>query len=134
MKWMLDTNACIRYINGRAPQLQRRLDSTKAGEVVVCSIVKAELFFGSARSTDPARSIAIQRRFLSGMTSLVFDDSCSEIYATIRSSLAAAGTPIGTNDMLIAAIAIANDVTLISHNTEEFSRVPGLKIEDWELP
>jgi tRNA(fMet)-specific endonuclease VapC len=68
------------------------------------------------------------------MKSLPFDDSCVDLYADIRSKLAAAGTPIGPIDTLIAAIALTHGVTLVTHNLAEFSRVPGLKIEDWELP
>jgi tRNA(fMet)-specific endonuclease VapC len=134
MKWMLDTNACIRYLSGRAPHLQRRLDATNAGEVGICSLVKAELYYGAARSTNPVQSRAIQDRLISGMKCMPFDDSSVNQYAVIRSALAAAGRPIGPIDMLIAAIAVTHGVTLVTHNTTEFSRVIGLKIEDWEAP
>jgi tRNA(fMet)-specific endonuclease VapC len=132
MKWMLDTNACIRYLNGRAPGLKQRVDSAGAANLVVCSIVKAELFFGSARSRDPARTRATQQQFLSPFPSLPFDDRAADAYASVRAALWAAGSPIGANDMLIASIAIANDVTLVTHNVAEFSRVPALRFEDWE--
>lgn len=134
MRWMLDTNACIRYLNGRAPHLQRRLDATKAGDVCICSVVKAELFYGSARSANPAQSRAIQAQLISGMKCLPFDDSCVDQYAVIRCALAKAGTPIGPIDTLIAAIAVTHGVILVTHNTSEFSRVAGLSIEDWEIP
>lgn len=62
-----------------------------------------------------------------------YDDSCSFIYGKIRAQLANAGTPIGSNDLLIAAIALANNLILVTHNVREFKRVPGLKIEDWEV-
>jgi tRNA(fMet)-specific endonuclease VapC len=132
MRWLLDTNACIRYLNGRAPALKLRLDAGNNSDFLVCSVVKAELAFGAARSTDPARTAAAQAKFLSPFQSLGFDDSCAAIYGEIRAVLARAGTPIGPNDLLIAAIAVANRVTLVTHNTAEFSRVPGLLIEDWE--
>ena len=66
--------------------------------------------------------------------SLPFDDSAAEEYGRIRAHLANLGTPIGPNDLLIAAIALANKITLVSHNTAEFSRVPGLILEDWQIP
>jgi tRNA(fMet)-specific endonuclease VapC len=134
MKWLLDTNACIRYLNGRAPALKQRLDVAGKSDILVCSVVKAELAFGAARSANPAATAAAQARFLSPFHSLSFDDPCAAIYGEIRAVLARSGTPIGPNDLLIAAIAVANQATLVTHNTAEFSRVPGLLIEDWELP
>jgi tRNA(fMet)-specific endonuclease VapC len=133
MKWLLDTNACIRYLNGRAPSLKSRLDEVSDSDIVVCSVVKAELAFGAARSINPSLAAAAQEIFLSRFRSLSFDDECASKYGEIRAVLALRGTPIGPNDLLIAAIAVANQVTLVTHNTSEFSRVPGLAIEDWEI-
>ena len=76
--------------------------------------------------------MAILRRFFQDFATLVFDEKCEEVYGIIRAQLARAGTPIGPNDLLIAAIALANDATLITRNTGEFGRVRGLRIEDWE--
>lgn len=132
MKWLLDTNACIRYLNGQAPRLMQRLESIDPTEVAVCSIVKAELFFGARRSRDPIRTLALQHEFLDRFSSFAFDDACAETYGRIRAELQANGTPIGPNDLLIASIAIVYGLTLVSHNLEEFSRVVGLMIEDWE--
>jgi|SRR4051812_14624023 tRNA(fMet)-specific endonuclease VapC len=132
MSYLLDTNTCIRYLNGRSSSIARRLMAISPDEVCVCSIVKAELFFGAARSQNPARTFAVQRTFLAPLRSLPFDDQAAEHYAHIRSHLQALGTPIGPNDLLIAAIALANDVTLVSHNVREFSRIAGLRLEDWE--
>jgi tRNA(fMet)-specific endonuclease VapC len=131
---MLDTNGCIRYLNGRAPGLKSRVDAAQPEDLLVCSVVKAELFFGAARSNDPPKTLGIQNRFLSRFTSLPFDDHAAEEYARVRAELWAAGRPIGPNDLLIAAIAPANDVTLVSHNMAEFSRIARLRVEDWELP
>ena len=66
-----------------------------------------------------------------GMTSLPFNDQAAEAYGRIRARLGTQGTPIGPNDLIIAATAIAHNVTLITHNTREFSRVDSLRIEDW---
>jgi tRNA(fMet)-specific endonuclease VapC len=134
MKWLLDTNACVRYLNGRSPELKRRIDAVGAADILVCSIVKSELAFGAARSTDLARSSAVHSRFLSRFISLAFDDACATIAGEVRAHLARLGQPIGPYDVLIAATALANGVTLVTHNTVEFSRVPGLMIDDWELP
>jgi tRNA(fMet)-specific endonuclease VapC len=133
MKWMLDTNACIRYLNGRSPNLKQHVDATDPADIRVCSVVKAELFFGAARSTDPAGTLQRQQHFLARFPSLVFDDAAAEVYGDVRAKLQALGTPIGPNDLLIAAIAVANGVTLVTHNVNEFGRVPRLSIVDWEV-
>lgn len=131
--WLLDTNACIRYLNGRAPALKQRIDTTDPGDIRVCSVVKAELFFGAARSTDPATTLQRQKHFLDQFGSLVFDDAAAEIFGGIRAQLQALGTPIGPYDLLIASIAVANGVILVTHNVSEFGRVARLSIEDWEV-
>lgn len=130
---MLDTNACIRYLNGRAPILKKRIDAAKPGLLCVCSVVKAELFYGAAKSNDPTRTLAAQRNFLSLFQSLGFDDAAAEAYGRIRAELELKGKPIGPNDLLIAAIASANAVMLVTHNVDEFSRISNLLIEDWEV-
>jgi tRNA(fMet)-specific endonuclease VapC len=132
MTWLLDTNACIRYLNGRSPKLRTKLDATDPNDIRVCSVVKAELFFGAALSIDPSKTLASQRLFLSRFPSLPFDDSAAEIYAEIRADLTRRGLVIGPNDLMIAAICRANGVTLVTHNVAEFSRVAGLAIDDWE--
>lgn len=132
MNWLLDTNACIRYLNGRSPKLRARFESTDPTSICMCSVVRAELFFGAALSSDPTRTLASQRVFLSRFPSLPFDDAAAESYAKIRSDLTRRGQIIGPNDLLIAAICRANDVTLVTHNATEFGRVDGLRIDDWE--
>lgn len=134
MRYLLDSNTCIRYLNGRAPTVRTHLASVPLADVAVCAPVKAELYYGSARSQNPARSLAQQEAFLRIFVSLPFDDLAAQVYGRIRADLAARGTPIGANDLLIAAIALAAGLTVVTHNTGEFSRVTGLAVEDWELP
>jgi tRNA(fMet)-specific endonuclease VapC len=93
---------------------------------------KAELFAGAMKSTDPARTLARQLRFLSQFISLPFDDRAAEAYGRIRTQLETAGAPIGPYDLQIAAIAVSSGLILVTHNTREFGRVPDLALEDWE--
>ena len=79
MIYLLDTNVCIRYMNGRAPGVLQRLQALQPTDVVVCSIVKAELFYGAQRSTYPERSLATQHQFLQPYRSLPFDDAAAAI-------------------------------------------------------
>ncbi|MCI0711363.1 MAG: type II toxin-antitoxin system VapC family toxin [Chloroflexi bacterium] len=134
MKYLLDTNTCIRYLNGRSPEVLKRLDETDETDVCVCSVVKFELRYGALRSQARAKNLAQQEKFLNRFVSLPFDETAQLQAAQIRADLSNAGTPIGPYDLLIAAIALANDLILVTHNTREFSRVAGLQIEDWETP
>ena len=133
MKYLLDTNTCIRYINGRAPQIREQILQIEDSDIAISAITKAEMFAGSARSQTPQRSRAKQDAFFIRFTSLPFDDSCADEFGRIRAHLESAGTPIGPYDMQIAAIANIHDLILVTHNTREFSRIAWLKIEDWEV-
>lgn len=132
MIYLLDTDICVLYLAKRSVRVRLRLEATPMNEIAVCSVVKAELFYGAWKSNNPQQTIAAQRQFLDILVSLPFDDLAAEVYGRERARLAKLGTPIGPNDLLIASIAIANDLTLVTHNTREFSRVTGLRIEDWE--
>lgn len=132
MKYLLDTNTCIRYMNGTSQSVFNRLNAQAKDDVVVCSVVKAELFYGAYHSQNPSKNLVNQQRFLMLFRSLPFDDIAAIEYGRIRSELAKVGKPIGGNDLMIAAIAIANNLILVTHNTKEFSRVTDLQIDDWE--
>jgi tRNA(fMet)-specific endonuclease VapC len=100
----------------------------------MCSTVKAELHYGARHSSKPAENLRLLHDFFLPFRSHLFDDSCAEHYGIIRNELSRTGKPIGPNDLMIAATAIANDLILVTHNTDEFSRVVGLRWEDWETP
>ena len=134
MIYLLDTNTCIGYISRRSLPILRRLTSLPRQDVVLCDIVKLELYYGAYRSQRQERNLAVLREFFSEFVSLPFDGRAAAICGQIRAQLAASGTPIGAYDFQIAAISLANNLTLVTHNTGEFSRVEGLRLEDWELP
>jgi tRNA(fMet)-specific endonuclease VapC len=131
---LLDTNACIRILNATSPALVERLRGTPRSQVRLSSIVKAELIYGARKSTRVAENLRLLERFFDTVASLPFDDRCAEEYGLLREELDRAGTPIGPNDLLIAATARAHRVVLVTHNVREFSRVAELRIEDWEAP
>jgi tRNA(fMet)-specific endonuclease VapC len=133
MRYLLDTNVCVMYLNGRSISVRDRLRSNSTEEMAVCSVVKAELFYGAMRSNNPAQTLERQREFLERFTSLPFGDEAAIVCGQIWARLASAGTPIGAYDLQIAAIALANNLTLVTHNTREFGRVDGLQIEDWKV-
>lgn len=131
--YLLDTNACIGFLRGRAPELTERLRSHDPADVSLCSVVKAELLFGARHSARVDDNLQLLAAFFAPYRSLGFDDRCAEHYGMIRAELASQGTLIGANDLLIAATARAHDATLVTHNTGEFSRVSGLRLDDWEM-
>jgi tRNA(fMet)-specific endonuclease VapC len=132
MTYLLDTNTCIQYLNDRSENVKARLNSATKAEIFLCAVVKAELYFGAENSQSPEKTMKGQREFAEQFVSLPFDDKAAEQHGRIRAYLKRIGKPIGHYDLLIAAIALANNLTLVTHNTDEFRRVPNLRIEDWE--
>ena len=133
MKYLLDTNACVTYLNKPDSFVKQRLIGTPRWQICVCSVVKAELFYGAMKSQNPAQTLLKQQEFLNQFVSLAFDDPAAGIFGVIRADLTQKGTPIGPYDLQIAAIAMAYRLTLVTHNTREFSRISGLNLEDWEI-
>ena len=130
--YLLDTNVCIRLLNKSHINIVEHFRQRLPSEIFLCSIVKAELLYGARHSQHVEANLQLLQQFFGPLTSLAFDDRCAEDAGMIRADLAAQGAPIGPNDLLIAATARAYDVVLVTHNTREFSRVTGLRIEDWE--
>lgn len=130
MQFMLDTNICIYAIKHRPPEVLAALRANEAAGLGISSITVAELTFGVAKSGS-VRNLAALRQFLEPLEVADFDHSAAAAYGPLRAALESAGTPIGPLDTQIAAHALALDVTLVSHNTREFARVPGLKLANW---
>ena len=131
MTYLLDTNVCIPLINRSEPTLRQRLLSHTPDEIVLCSVVKAELLFGARGSKRVAENLDRVQRFCSAFESLPFDDEAAAHYGSLRAHLTREGRLIGANDLLIAATALARGVTLVTRNREEFARVPSLTIGAW---
>jgi tRNA(fMet)-specific endonuclease VapC len=96
MRYLLDTNVCVMYLNGRSTSVRERLLSTPTEDMVVCSVVKAELFYGALRSNNPTRTLERQQEFLGRFASLPFGDEAAIVCSQIRARLASAGTPISS--------------------------------------
>lgn len=129
MSRLLDTDVCIDVLRRRDPEVATRLRSM--GPVAVSSVTVAELAYGAAHSQDPQRNSDEVRRFLDAITVLSFDTGAAWHAGEIRQALAAAGTPIGGYDLLIAGHARAAGRVLVTGNVREFGRVDGLVVEPW---
>jgi tRNA(fMet)-specific endonuclease VapC len=134
MMYLLDTNAWIAYLRQNNPRLIQRFRQVSPADIALCSVVLAELFYGAHHGAKSklAANLGLIARLQQRFASLPFDDRAAAEYGEIRAFLASQGTLIGPNDLMIASIAPAHGLTLVTHNTSEFSRVPGLKLEDWQ--
>jgi tRNA(fMet)-specific endonuclease VapC len=135
LKYLLDTNAFVEHLrNGPESKVTLRILSTQPNSIFLCTMVLAELLYGAIRSCKANE--AANRKAISllqqSFPSLPFDEKAAQQYAIIRAGLSTSGQLIGPNDMIIASIAMANDATLVTHNTSEFQRITGLELEDWQ--
>jgi len=127
--WLLDTNVLIHAVRGRPPGVRARLQRQSPDDVAVSSITIAELWYGAEKSVNPARKREVWRAVIEPFQVVAFDRDAAEHHARIRYLLRR--RPIGERDLFIASIALAYDLTLVTHNAEEFARVPRLRVEDW---
>ena len=127
---LLDTNICIYLINMKPPAVLARFRQYRMGEIGLCSVVAAELALGVAKSQS-ARNRQALEMFLAPLTILPFDAAAVWIYGDLRADLERRGTPIGSFDTLIAAHALSQQALLVTNNTREFAKVPGLQLDNW---
>ena len=134
MIYLLDTNAWIAYLRQNNARLVQRFLQLVPTDILLNSVALAELFYGAHHGPvgKRAANLALIGRLQQSFRSLAFDERAAADYGEIRAYLNAKGTPIGGNDLMIASIARIHGLTLVTHNFKEFSRVPGLKLDDWE--
>ena len=130
---LLDTNICIHVINAKPPAVLERFRKYRLGEIGLCSVVAAELAYGVAQSGS-ARNREALEMFLAPLIILPFDVAALWAYGDLRAELERKGTPIGALDTMIAAHALNQKSILITNNSREFARVPGLALENWIQP
>ncbi|MBN8511001.1 MAG: type II toxin-antitoxin system VapC family toxin [Burkholderiales bacterium] len=128
---LLDTNICIYIARNRPPTVARRFARAAPGSLGISIITWGELCFGAAKSNDPARAHSLLDAFAREVAVLALPAEAGRHYGDVRAALQKTGTPIGNNDLWIAAHALALGVALVSNNAREFDRVPGLKSENW---
>lgn len=130
MRFLFDTNAVIALLNGN-PAFNDRVRSHRPGDFGLSAIVAHELYFGAYRSKRQTENLDRVDRLQFEAVEFSRDDA--RLAGSLRAELAAAGTPIGPFDVLIAAQALSRDLIVITHNNREFARVAGLRLEDWEV-
>jgi len=131
LRYLLDTNICIYIAKQRPPEVARRFARLAAGTVGMSLITYGELRYGAEKSVRGAEALATLEQLVELIPVLELSAVAGEAYGTLRTHLERLGTPIGNNDLWIAAHALALGVTLVSNNTREFERVPKLKLQNW---
>ncbi len=122
MSYLLDTNVCIKLLNNSNQAVVKRLVKEDPQKIYLCTVIELELYYGAYRSQRTESNLIIIQRFLNQFKSLSFDGKSAKIAGLLREQLNKKGTPIGVYDLV-----------LVTHNVTEFSRVHGLKYEDWEV-
>jgi tRNA(fMet)-specific endonuclease VapC len=130
--YLLDTNICIFLKNKKPPHVLERLRAAIGEGVRLSSVSVGELQYGVYNSTNIERNRISLTEFLAPFEILDFDDSDAEAFGKIRSELKKTGKLIGPYDLMIGAQAISRNLILVTNNTSEFSRIEGLRIEDWK--
>ena len=129
MRYLLDANAVIGLLNDAASGLAQRARREKPADIAISAIVAHELFYGAFKSRRAERNVALVDALRFAV--IEFDKEDARQAGKIRALLASKGTPIGPYDVLIAGHALARNMVLITGNTDEFERIPGLRLEDW---
>lgn len=129
--YFLDTNICIYYLNGTVPSVRDNLLSTPPHEIKIPVIVHSELWYGVQKSQHKEKNKLKLQRFLDPFDVVSYTPDFSETYAELRFASVSSGNIVGPNDLLIASIVVANNGTLVTRNTNEFSRIPQLKLKEW---
>lgn len=131
MKLMLDTNICIAIIRRRPKDILQKFSSYQVGDICISSITLAELRYGVSKSLYQEQNQVALDEFILPLEVAAFDHTAALFYGGLRSTLEKQGTPIGPLDTMIGAHALSLNLTLVTNNTKEFNRIPGLKVIDW---
>lgn len=129
--YFLDTNICAYILNGRFPALTKRFLKCAKSDVKISAVVLYELYYGAEKSQQRERNSGKIQTFISEIEVVAFDERAAEYAGKIRADLERKGQIIGGNDIMIAAVALANNAALVTNNVREFERVQGLAFENW---
>lgn len=128
---LLDTDTCIYLIKKKPSEVSRRFEEYAVGDIGISSVTAAELHFGPQKSQRPAQNGRSLEQFLLPLEIAELGQGAAAAYGSIRAALEKQGKPTGPLDTLTAAHAVSLGVTLVTNNTSEFTRVPGLQLDNW---
>lgn len=132
MRYLLDTNICIYFANGRHTQISTRIANITTGELAISVITYGELVYGAAKSARAAENRLVIAKLITDLVApLPLPLGAAVAYGEAKAQLRAKGQPISDNDLWIAAHALSEGLVLVTNNVNEFKRVKGLKLENW---
>ena len=131
MIYVLDTNTCIYFLNGTSTRIRDQIASRKSSELATTSVTAAELYYGAYHSKQITKNLQVLQKFFANLQILPFHRKAAKEFARLKEKLTKKGNLIGVFDLMIAAIARREDITLVTHNTGEFRRIEDLLVEDW---
>src|SRR5262245_4711372 len=132
MTHLLDTDICSAHMRRPAGLAHRFIQY--AGGIAIASVTLAELFAGAYRRPQPARLLALINDLLRDLAVLNFDSASARAFGQVHGSLLQRGIQVGAPDLMIAAVALVHNLTLVTHNTADFQHIPGLRLDDWLIP
>lgn len=132
MTHLLDTDICSAHMRRPAGLAHRFFQH--AGGLSISSVVLAELYAGAYKRPQPARLLTLIADLLQDVFVLDFDSACAEQFGRIRGELLQRGIQIATANLMIAAVALVHNLTLVTHNTSDYENIPGLRLDDWLVP
>jgi tRNA(fMet)-specific endonuclease VapC len=130
-RYLLDTNICIYIQRNRPDEVLARFEKLKPGDAAISVITWGELLYGAEKSRQRKMALQLLEEFKTFVPVLPIPENAGKAYGAIRALLESKGTPIGNNDLWIAAHAKAAALTIVTNNEREFQRIPGLKIQNW---
>ncbi|MDZ7324076.1 tRNA(fMet)-specific endonuclease VapC [Kosakonia sacchari] len=130
LKFMLDTNICIFTIKNK-PEIVRQAFNQHNGQMCISSVTLMELIYGAEKSAIPEKNLRVVEGFMARLEVLPYGIDAAVHTGQLRAELARAGTPVGPYDAMIGAHARSLGLVLVSNNTREFARIPGLRLQDW---
>jgi len=131
LKYLLDTNICIYIAKQKPLHIFTKFEELVIGEACMSTVTYGELFYGAQKSRHPQKNLTLLRELISLIPPLLIPIEAGKYYGQVRAKLEQKGTPIGNNDLWIAAHALSLNVILVTNNLKEFERIPHLNLENW---
>lgn len=133
MTYLLDTDTCIYWLNGRQ-SVRESLLTVGWGEVRICVITAAELYYGAYNSNRVTENLANAERFIQNLPVIPLNDNALRRFGELKAELRRIGQPIAEFDLLIASVALVENYILVTNNTRHYARITGLQLENWTFP
>jgi tRNA(fMet)-specific endonuclease VapC len=132
MTHLLDTNICSAHMRRPAGLAHRFFQY--GGGIAIASVVLAELYAGAYKHPNPAKLLSLIAELLQEVAVLDFDSACAEQFGKLQGGLLNQGIKVPVADLMIASVALAHNLTLVTNNTADFQNIPGLRLDDWLTP